>query len=99
MDIPVSLQFHDEGRLAHLTLRALHRVVAHAEQCGKQVEVVATLDRTRDEVLRRIVRQWSGLFRAFLLELFGLPEDRLATHPVAFPPPRFPMRPRTTGSR
>ena len=65
MDITVSLQFHNEGWLAHPTLRALHRVVAHAEQCGKQVEVVATLDRTRDEVLRRIVRQWSGRFRAF----------------------------------
>ncbi len=65
MDITVSLQFHNEGWLAHPTLRALHRVVQHAEGRGKQVEVVATLDRTRDEVLRRIVRQWSGRFRAF----------------------------------
>jgi hypothetical protein len=65
MDITVSLQFHNEGWLAHPTLRALHRVVRHAEQCGKQVEVVATLDRTRDEALRRIVGQWSGRFRAF----------------------------------
>jgi glycosyltransferase involved in cell wall biosynthesis len=65
MDITVSLQFHNEGWLAHPTLRALHRVVRHAEASGKQVEVVATLDRTRDDVLRRIVKQWSARFRAF----------------------------------
>jgi hypothetical protein len=65
MDITVSLQFHSEGWLAHPTLRALHRVVAHAERSGVQVEVVATLDRAQDEVLRRIVGQWSGRFRSF----------------------------------
>jgi glycosyltransferase involved in cell wall biosynthesis len=65
VDITVSLQFHNEGWLAHPTLHALHRVVLHAEQRGKQVEVLATLDRTRDEVLRRIVEQWRKRFRAF----------------------------------
>ena len=65
MEITVSLQFHNEGWLAHPTLRALHRVVRHAETNGLEVEVVATLDRTRDEVLRRIVHRWAGLFRAF----------------------------------
>jgi len=65
MDITVSLQFHSEGWLAHPTLRALHRVVQHAERSGKQVEVLATLDGARDDVLRRIVKEWSGRFRAF----------------------------------
>jgi hypothetical protein len=65
MDITVSLQFHNEGWLAHPTLRALHRVVRHAERHGKQVEVVVTLDRARDEVLRSIVEQWRGRFPAF----------------------------------
>ena len=65
MDITVSLQFHNEGWLAHPTLRALHRVVLRAEQCGKQVEVVATLDRTQDEVLLRIVDQWRRRFSVF----------------------------------
>ena len=65
MDITVSLQFHNEGWLAHPTLRALHRVVRHAERNGKQVEVVATLDRTRDDVLRSLVAQWSPRFPAF----------------------------------
>lgn len=65
MDITVSLQFHNEGWLAHPTLRALQRVVRHAQQRGKQVEVVVTLDRTRDDVLRRIVEHWRGRFPAF----------------------------------
>ena len=65
MDISVILQFHSEGWLAHPTLRALHRVVRHAEERGKTLEIVATLDRTEDDVLRRIVAQWSERFSQF----------------------------------
>jgi glycosyltransferase involved in cell wall biosynthesis len=65
MDLSVILQFHSEGWLAHPTLRALERVVRHAESRGRSVEVVATLDRTRDDVLRAIVARWSARFSAF----------------------------------
>jgi hypothetical protein len=77
MDITVSLQFHNEGWLAHPTLRALHRVVGHAERSGKQVEVVATLDRTRDEVLRRIVERWRRRFRLFEVHELDLGDPAL----------------------
>jgi glycosyltransferase involved in cell wall biosynthesis len=77
MDITVSLQFHNEGWLAHPTLRALHRVVAHAERSGVQVEVVATLDRTRDDLLRRIVAEWSGRFRSFHVHELDLGDPAL----------------------
>jgi glycosyltransferase involved in cell wall biosynthesis len=65
MDLSVILQFHNEGWLAHPTLRALLRAVQHAEERGKTVEVVVTLDRTRDEVVRASVARWAPRFRAF----------------------------------
>jgi len=78
MDVSVILQFHDEGWLAHPTLRALHRVVRHAEERGKAVEVVATLDRTHDDNLRRIVRAWSERFSAFHVHEVSLGDPALS---------------------
>jgi len=78
MDLSVVLQFHNEGWLAHPTLRALQRVVRHAEQAGKTVEVVATLDRTRNAVLRAIVERWSARFTSFQVHDVDLGDPALS---------------------
>jgi glycosyltransferase involved in cell wall biosynthesis len=78
MDISVILQFHNEGWLAHPTLRALECAVQHAEQHGKTVEVVVTLDRARDQVLRSIVARWAPRFRSFHVHDTDLGDPALA---------------------
>lgn len=48
VDLTVILNAHREGPLAHPTLRALHRSVAHGASQGLRVEVLAVLDNPDD---------------------------------------------------
>jgi glycosyltransferase involved in cell wall biosynthesis len=57
-DISVILPFHNEGRLAHRTLRGLDKSLTFAVEHGLKVESVILLDRVTDETLRKIISQW-----------------------------------------
>ncbi|WP_299926475.1 glycosyltransferase [uncultured Nocardioides sp.] len=58
-DLTVILNAHREGALAHPTLRALHRAVAHAAAAGLHVEVLAVLD-NGDDPTRAILDEAIG---------------------------------------
>lgn len=55
-DISVIVTFHNEGRLAYRTLRALERAINFAMSHGVTVEVVQVLDRVSDSILREICK-------------------------------------------
>jgi glycosyltransferase involved in cell wall biosynthesis len=76
VDISVVMTFHREGRIAHRTLKALKRSIDFAEAKGKNVEVIAVLDRVTDVILEQIIDLWkskmTGCFQKYTVD-FGCP--------------------------
>ena len=54
MDISVIITFHNEGLLAHPTLRALQMCLQHAFASGLKCETVLVLDRPSDETVKAV---------------------------------------------
>ena len=76
VDISVIMTFHREGRIAHRTLKGLKRSIDFAEARGKNVEVIAVLDRVTDVILEQIIDDWkselTGRFQDYKVD-FGCP--------------------------
>lgn len=75
-DISVVLTLHNEGRICHRTLRALHRSVSFAQNRGKSVEVILVKDRVSDEILLITIDSWRSIFKGivFVYDVdFGAP--------------------------
>jgi glycosyltransferase involved in cell wall biosynthesis len=53
-DISCILALHAEGLIAHKTIRAINRAVAHAEKAGLATELVVVLDKATPETRRYI---------------------------------------------
>jgi glycosyltransferase involved in cell wall biosynthesis len=60
VDISVIVTLHNEGRLAHRTLRSLEMAVRHARSEGRCVETVVVQDRATDETLLGIASDWQS---------------------------------------
>lgn len=61
-DISLIVPFHNEGRLAHRTLRGLEKCVTYATEHGLSVEIVLVLDRVTDGTLLEIISGWAPRF-------------------------------------